>query len=136
MVVVDGVVGLSEPGENDVIRCDVAVARGIICEGVLLKFLHVKVREWAAGGFTHPKSLELPIEVAPLSEIGQVEVEFDQGQDVVNPDGGALVKIPMIESQLKVQFHFSQNRSVFHTFFKPLKFFFLLPPTQGYPTSL
>ena len=31
---------------------------------------------------------------------------------------------PMIESQLKVHFHFSQNRSVFHTFFKPHKFGF------------
>ena len=91
----ESVVGFSQPEENDVTGRDGIVTSGVLGKGFSLKIFHIYVGKRAAGGFAHPKSLELPIEVAPPSEIGQVEVEFDQGQDVVDPDGGAFLEIPV-----------------------------------------
>ena len=86
----ENVVGFPQPEENDIAGTGGIVASGILGKGFSLKILHEDVRERAAGGFAHAKSLELPIEIAPPSEVGQVEIKFDHGQDVVD---SAFVKI-------------------------------------------
>ena len=79
--------------EDHVTGRDGIVASGVICEGRSLKILHVYVRHGAAGGFAHPKSLLLFVEFALPTEIGKVEVEFDQSQDVIYPDWSAFGEI-------------------------------------------
>ena len=66
----DGVVGFPEPEEDGLTGTDGVVASGILGKGFSLKVFHIDVRQWAAGGFAHAKSLELPIVVASPSKVG------------------------------------------------------------------
>ena len=99
VVVVNGhesIVGFSKPEENYFAGTDVAVASRIAGKGSCLKIFHVYVRERAAGGFTHAESFHLFVEVFTPPEVGEVEIEFNQRHDVVNPDRCALAEVSVV----------------------------------------
>ena len=55
----------------------------VASKGCGLKIFHVNVRERAAGGFAPAEPFDLLEKAFAPSEEGEVEVEFDQRQDVV-----------------------------------------------------
>ena len=57
---------------------------------------------------THAKSLELLVEVAPLPEVGQMEVVFEYGQDVVDPEWS-----PLAEFSVTLKFLLGELESLF-----------------------
>ena len=98
------VVGFPVPEENELTGTDGIVASGIVGKGCSLKLLHINVRERTAGGFAHAKTLHLFVKGSPPSEIGQVEIEFDESHNVISPDGGSFVEVNMPQLE-RFNFH-------------------------------
>ena len=63
--------------------CAPQVVKRAVGKDSCLKVFHVDVRQWAWGRFAHAKSFLLFEVLAIPPEVGEVEVEFDQSQDVI-----------------------------------------------------
>ena len=113
----DCVVGFSVPEQNHVTGIGVVVASKVVGKGSSLKILHIDVRQWTSGRLTYAKSLELLVEVAPLPEVGQMEVVFEYGQDVVDPEWSALaefsVTLEFLLGELESLFLWETSEHVF-----------------------
>ena len=68
------VIGLPVPEENKLTGTDGIVASWVVGKGCSLEVLHVNVRQWATGGFTHTKTLELLVKVTIPSKVGKIEI--------------------------------------------------------------
>jgi hypothetical protein len=93
-----GVVCLAEPKKDDTGDGDGGWGWGSVVEAsvrgedFLLELTHEGIRQGAAGAVSHCASVDLGVKLTQPLEMGKSEDGFQQGDDLLNRQGGALLQ--------------------------------------------